>query len=67
MNLKSRNTSPPFPCGRQKGEEIKHGCGQKRIKNMVVDMILSVSFVFVQGKTYNSTVKGNFPLGCVTL
>lgn len=51
-NLKSRNSSPPFPCGRQNSKEIRYGCGQKRIKNMVVDMILPlVLFLFMAKHT----------------
>lgn len=51
-NLKLRNSSPPFPCGRQNSKEIRYGCGQKRIKNMVVDMILPlVLFLFMAKHT----------------
>ena len=51
-NLKSRNSSPPFPCGRQNSKEIRYGCGQKRIKNMAVDMILPlVLFLFMAKHT----------------
>ena len=64
MNLSMHNTSgsryefkikkfqPPISCGRQNSKEIRYGCGQKRIKNMVVDMILPlVLFLFMAKHT----------------